>query len=126
MKTALVRTDDPAKKTFRLHITGPVEKLFDVSEQAVHLNGKVDEKIAEMVTVRPVEKFGFRILSGDVKKGKNIDVDFLKDVPVKSAWKISIRNTAGQAGRYYDVITLKTDAALLPKLRIRVFGNIQE
>ena len=126
MKTALVRTDDPDKNTFRLHITGPVEKVFDVSEQAVHLDGKVGEKIVENVTVRPVEKFESRILSGDVKNGNNLDVKFLKDEPVRSAWKISIRNTADGAGRYYDVITLKTDSTLVPKLKIRVFGNIQE
>ena len=126
MKTALVRTDDPANETFRLHMEGPVERIFDVSEQAVHLDGKIGEKIAEVVTVRPVEKFGHRILSGTVKKGENMDVDFLKDDPAESAWRISIRNTAQQAGRYYDVITLKTDSDLKPELKIRVFGNIQD
>jgi len=126
LKTVLVRTDDPDAQTFRLHVKGFVQNLFDVSEQAVHLDGKVGEKIVEVVTVKPVEKFGFRILSGTVKKGENLDVDFLKDDPVASAWKISIRNKARQAGRYYDVITLKTDSDLKPELKIRVFGNIQE
>ena len=126
LKTALVRTDDPASKTFRLHIEGPVEKLFEVSDQAVHLDGKIGQKIAEVVTVRPVEKFGHRILSGTVKKGENMEVAFLKDDPSESAWKISIRNTAQQAGRYYDVITLKTDSDLKPELKIRVFGHIRD
>lgn len=126
MKTVLVRTDDPANKTFRLHIKGTVKQLFDVSEQVVHLAGKVGEKIGETVTIRPEEQFGFRILSGGVQKGKYLDVAFLQDQPVKSAWKITIRNTARQAGRYYDVITLKTDSPLKPELKIRVFGNIRD
>lgn len=126
MKTALVRTDDPANKTFRLHIKGSVEQLFDVSEQAVHLTGKVGENIVEAVTIRPEEQFGFRILSGEVKKGNNLDVAFLQDQPVESAWKITIRNKARQAGRYYDVITLKTNSSLKPELKIRVFGNIRD
>ncbi len=97
-----------------------------MSNHTVHLDGEAGEDITETVTVKPVEKFGFRILSGSVKKGDNLDVGFSQGETRGSAWKVTVKNRAQQAGRYYDIIYLKTDSKLKPEVKIRVFGHIKD
>lgn len=130
-KTITVQTNDPVNSEVALHIRGKVEKVADISSESVHLNGAPDEDISTIVTISPSEKYDFNILSCKVSNGENISVDFKKktsenDVSERSEWEIHIKNIRKTSGRYYEAIYLATDFKILPKLTIRVFGNIKQ
>ena len=130
-KAITVQTNDPVNREATLYIRGKVEKIADISSESVHLNGAPDEDISTIITIIPSEKYNFNILSCKVSNGENISVDFKKqtsenDMPEKPGWEIHIKNIRKTPGRYYEAIYLATDFKLIPKLTIRVFGNIRQ
>jgi hypothetical protein len=92
--------------------------------------GAPNEDLSKIVTITPLEKYNFKILSTRVSSGDNIEVELKikqteKDVSEKTVWEVHIKNIRKTPGRYYETIHLTTDFKLMPELTIRVFGNIK-
>ena len=48
-----------------------------------------------------------------------------KEIP-GTEYQLIVENIRREAGRYNDMIVLKTDSKLKPELEVRVYGNIVE
>ena len=113
-----------------LRIRGNIEKIVDISSETLRLAGDPDEDLSKIVTIIPSEKYNFKILSARVSNGDNIDVELKtklaeNETSEKPVWEIHIKNIRKTPGRYYETIYLATDSRIMPKLTIRVFGNIK-
>ncbi|MBI9088506.1 MAG: hypothetical protein JEZ12_04770 [Desulfobacterium sp.] len=105
-------------------MSGQVEKIATVTPKVVHLVGTPGEIIQSIVTIVPAEKYDFSIKDGSFDAGKNIDIELKQTKDKKKSWELVVTNTKKVVGRYYEVITLKTDSVFQPEMKIRVFGNI--
>lgn len=101
-----------------------MEKIVNITPGVVRLTGSAQDEIKSTVTVVPVEKYEFSITGREVQTGKNINVDLKQLDGEKKSWQLLVVNKRKIIGRYFDVITLKTDSDIQPLLKIRVFGNI--
>ncbi len=125
-KKIKVHTNDINNKIAIINITGKVEKIAIIKPDIIRLSGSLKDDINIIATVIPVEKYDFSVIEKQVKKGENILVDLNKLPSKEKGWEIKVTNTRKTIGRYYDVIILKTDSTIQPKIKINVFGNISE
>ncbi len=125
-KSITVYTNDSHKKAMILKIKGPVETVVQVSPRVVRLTGKVSEKIETTVKITPEPKYPLAILSLKAKEGKNIAAGMNSSSAQTGSWDIVVRNIKTKPGRYFDMLTLKTDSTIQPEIKINVFGNITE
>ena len=112
-------------KIFVLKMSGNVEKIATVDPQVVHFVGSPEDTLQTIVNIVPEEKYAFSIKNEPLPKMKNIEVGLKPLNNGKKFWEIIVTNTRKTVGRYYEVITLKTDSPFQPELKIRVFGNLQ-
>ena len=119
-KVIQVKTDDPGKKKFNLVVTGPVEKIVDISPGSVFLNGNPGDTLEAVVNITPYEKYPFSILGIETRGNAGIKPVLVAPVEEKKTWKVKIKCTSDKAQNLYDVLTLKTDSPYKPKLIIRV------
>ena len=122
-KTIQVKTDDPEKAKFNLIVTGPVEKVVDISPSIVRMTGEPGKTLEALVTITPAEKYNFSILGMEQKVNSKIKAELIKAEPGKNSWQIKIESTSEKTDNLYDVLTLKTDSKYKPKLTIRVYAN---
>ena len=105
-------------------ITGPIEKFANITPRFVRFKGSGDELLQNKVIITPTKKHDFSIIEFQVQNGKNIKVDFKNIPPGKKGWEIIVTNKRKDTGRYFDIITLKTDNPLKNELKIRIYGDI--
>ena len=89
------------------------------------MNGPADAPIKATATIIPESKFSFQIIEAKAKFGKDIHFNLQevkKTRPIK--YLLTIENKKKEAGRYYDVVYLKTDSKLKPQINVNVFGRI--
>ena len=122
-KTIQVRTDDPKNAKFNLIITGQVTKIIDVSPSTVSLNGKPGDVLKAEVEIRPVGDHFFKLLELTTRFNKGVSARIVKPTDAKSPWTVKIQSRSDKATDLYEVITVKTDSPLKPKLTIRVFAT---
>ncbi|MBW1821515.1 MAG: hypothetical protein JRI92_07085 [Deltaproteobacteria bacterium] len=124
-KSIRVETNDPNNKNFNLKITGDVEKFVTISPSRLRLSGESGASIKGSVKIIPEKKYPFKILSVSAKNGKDIHQE-LKEAEHKEGkgYLLTVENIKKDAGRYFDVITLKTDSKIKPEIQISVYGNI--
>jgi hypothetical protein len=124
-KSIRVETNDPNNKNFNLKITGDVEKFVTISPSRLRLSGESGASIKGSVKIIPEKKYPFKILSVSAKNGKDIHQE-LKEAEHKEGkgYLLTVENIKKDAGRYFDVITLKTDSKIRPEIQISVYGNI--
>ncbi|GAB6144307.1 hypothetical protein [Desulfocicer niacini] len=103
-----------------------MEKTVEIEPNVVRLMGKAQAELKAVVKVVPMEKYPFTIKDIFVKNEKNLEVVLTAPGQDKLAWEITVTNKKNRPGRYFDMITLVTDSALQPEIRINVFGNILE
>jgi len=121
-KKILVKTDDPAKRQFYLVITGKVTRIVDVQPSVVSLSGAPGESLEAMVSITPAENYDLKILKMDLKFNTNIKAELLPPEQGKREWRIKINSFSDKADDFYDIITLKTDNPLKPRLKVRVYA----
>ncbi len=121
-KNILVKTNDPDKKKFNLTVTGPVEKVVDISPRSVYLNGNPGDTLDAVVNITPAEKYPFSILEMKQKINTRIKAQLIELNGDKKSWQVKIKSTSDTAGDLYDVLTLKTDSPYKPNLTIRVYA----
>ena len=77
------------------------------------------------VNIIPEKEYLFKILKVAAKTEKFIDFELKetsKDTDI--SYMLTVKNKKDGPGRYYDVLTLKTDSKIQPEIDIRVHGNI--
>ncbi len=121
-KKILVKTDDPANAQFHLTITGKVDRIVEIKPSVVSLSGVPGESMESMVTIIPAENHDFNIIEMVQKFNTNIKAQLLAPEQGKREWRIRINSFSDKADDFYDIITLKTDSPLKPKLTVRVYA----
>jgi hypothetical protein len=126
-KKVTVYTNDPRKPIISLRIKGSVETVARITPQNLKLYGTAGSSLVAKATIVPDKKYPFKILEAKAQNGKNIDYR-LEEVREADqlAYVLTVENRREEKGRYFDIIYLKTDSKIMPKLRINVYGNLQE
>lgn len=119
-----MRTNGENSEILVLKMGGKVEKIATVTPKVVHLMGSPEDTIQAIVTIVPAEKYDFSIMDKPLEPGKNIDVELKQAKGKKHSWELVVTNLRKVVGRYYEVVTLKTDSVFQPEIKIRVFGNV--
>jgi len=122
-KVILVKTDDPGKRKFNLVVTGPVEKVVEISPVLSNLNGNPGDTLESIVTITPSEKYKFSVLGMEQKFNSKIKAQLIEPKPDEKFWQIKIKATSDKVDNFYDVLVLKTDSKYRPTLTIRVYAN---
>jgi hypothetical protein len=121
-KRILVKTDDPEKKKFYLTITGQVSAIVDIKPGVVSLSGAPGETLEAVVTITPSKEHDLKILEISQKFNANIKAELVAPENGQRQWKVKVRAFSDKADDFYDILTLKTDNPLKPKLKIRVYA----
>jgi hypothetical protein len=124
-KTIVVTTNDPAAPQVTLTVAVKVEAFATIRPRLVKLTGPEGLPISQTVEILPSDKYGFKVLEINAKKGEHIVVD-LKEATIagRTAYSLTVKNLKPDKGRYFDTILLKTDHPLRPVIEIGVFGII--
>jgi len=87
----------------------------------------VGEEIKRSIIITANEKYPFKIVDTRARDGKDIRYE-LKEVKKSGGKKylLYLENLKKQAGRYYDIVYLKTNKRDLPEIIIRVQGIIAD
>ena len=126
-KSAEVFTNDQQRPRLSLTISGDVEKFVTIKPRQVNLRGTEGDSIKGSVTIVPEKKYPFKIISSRAKNGKLIKFDVKeKQGPDGIQYVLNVENLKTDAGRYFDIITLKTDSKFKSELNVRVYGNLRE
>jgi hypothetical protein len=81
--------------------------------------------IIRTVTVSPDSKYPFKVLETKSKNGTDIQARIEgKQENNATLYIITVENLKKDPGRYYDVITLKTNSPIKPELQLSVYGQI--
>ena len=126
-KRIVIQTNDPQKQSLTLVVKGSVKKFVTIRPKRVQLTGASDEEIRQTVAIIPEKEYPFNIIETTAKQGDDIKFALEeKQGDTGTEYQLTVENTRRQAGRYYDIIVLKTDNELKPELQVRVYGNIIE
>ncbi len=127
-KHATIYTNDTRRRQLGLVVTGFVERVYTLSPQRLLLKGYTDETIAEKISIKPVQKYAFKILEAKAQRGDNIKVALaeIKAGQGAQAYEITVANLKKEKGRYVDTVELKTDSKLRPEIKIFVRGDISQ
>lgn len=126
-KPITVTTNDPEKLTIGLTIKGVVETFADLSKDKVTLRGKPGDKLSEVITITPKEKYPFKILEVTSAYGQHMTTKLeTEKKDGKTIYKLTVINLKKDAGRYFDRISLKTDSEAQKFIAIGVYGLIEE
>jgi hypothetical protein len=122
-----VYTDDPQKKVSKLAISGKVNRFVNINPRYARLFGAPDKEIAVDITITPESGYPFKITEVKARNGQNIAFELKPNSdPAKTGYVLSVKNLKKEKGRYSDVIYLKTDSAIKPRLQISVYGQIRD
>jgi len=122
-----VETSAAKQPNVSIEISGNVEKFANITPDKLFLSGNAGEPIIGTVTVSPDPKYPFRILETKSKNGTDIQSRVEeKQENNATTYVITVENLKKDAGRYFDVITLKTDSPVKPELQFSVIGQVLE
>ena len=127
-KHATIYTNDTRRRQLGLVVTGFVERVYTISPRRLVLKGFADEAISKKISIKPVEKYAFKILEAKAQRGENIKVALaeVKAGPSVKEYEITVANLKKEKGRYVDTVELKTDSKLRPQIKIFVRGDINQ
>ncbi len=121
-----IHTNDPAYRIFTISMSGEVRPIARLTPEIVSLRGKPGEKISAQVKIVPAAVSDFDIASAQAKVGKDIDFTIeKKGTPPDNYFLLTVNNIKQGAGRYFDIIVLKTDTIPERDIRVRVSGHLQ-
>ncbi|WP_041273309.1 hypothetical protein [Desulforapulum autotrophicum] len=123
VKQVRVHTDQKGKPLV-LKMSGNVEKIVMVDPNVVHFVGSPEDTLETTVNIVPLKKYDFSLKDQPLAGMKNVAAVLKSSGSGKKSWQLVVTNTRKTVGRYYEVITLKTDSLFQPELKIRVFGNL--
>ncbi|MDY0220858.1 MAG: hypothetical protein RBR67_06960 [Desulfobacterium sp.] len=114
------QTGDP----LTLKVSANVEKIATVTPEVVHFVGDPGKTLETTVHILPSDRYAFSLKDQVIPAMKNVEAVLRLSNTREKAWDLVVTNTRKITGRYYEVITLVTDSAAQPELKIRVFGNL--
>lgn len=108
-------------------VKGYVKNFATIRPKRIQLTGAIDEEISQTVAIIPEKEYPFNIIETTAQQGNDIKLTLEeKQGDAGIEYQLTVENIRRQVGRYYDIITLKTDNELKPELQVRVYGNIIE
>ena len=107
-------------------MTGKVEAVVTIFPKNVSLKGAPGQTLKATVTISPSQNYPFSILEMTQRFEDKIKAKLVQPTSADSNWQIQITSTSEKTDDVYDVITLKTDSKLKPKLVIRVYAVYSE
>lgn len=111
----------------RLAVAGYVEKFANIAPRNIRLRGYVGRTIKAVVKIVPEKKYPFKIIGSGSINPKNIRFTLQEAKrPEGVGYILIVENMKKEKGRYYDMISLKTDSKIKPLIKINVYGNIIE
>jgi hypothetical protein len=120
-----VTTNDPAKPTLSLTITGQVAKLVTIRPKRIRFSGPAGKPLSTSVKIIPEKKYAFKIVEAKAKNGEHITVSIKEEKRSEgTGYVLTVQNLKKDKGSYVDMILLKTTSELRPTIQIRVFGKI--
>jgi len=124
-KKITVLTSDKNNRQVRLTVAGHVEKFATISPKKVRLRGYAGETLTVAVKIIPEKKYPFKIIGSGAINQKNIRfrIEEAKRSQ-ETSYILTVANLKKETGRYYDMISLKTDSQIKPVIKINVYGNI--
>lgn len=127
-KSITVESDDPAAKSVKLSIAGPVDLFATVTPRVVRFNGNAGESMKTTVTIVPEAKYPFDIKKVRAHRGEFIKYDLEKSVSDdgKGHFTLTVENTKNEAGAYYDVIIMETDSEIQPEMKLNVMARLMD
>lgn len=126
-KSITVETSDAKQPNVTIEIAGNVEKFANITPNKLILRGNAGEPIIGSVTVSPDPKYPFKILETKSKNGTDIQARIEeKHENNVTAYIVTVENLKKEPGRYYDVITLKTNSPVKPEIQLSVYGQVLE
>lgn len=123
-KSITVYTNDPVSPVFTLSISGNVDAFVEIQPANALLQGKADDPISADVRIVPKADYPFRVVKTTAKIGENIRFHLDAD-DEKGPFTLHVENLQKTAGRYMDLIVLKTDSKVHPEIKVHVIGRIQ-
>ena len=123
----MVETSAAKQPNVSVEITGNVEKFASITPNKLILRGNAGEPIIGSVTISPDPKYPFKILETKAKNGNDIQARTEeKQENNTTSFIVTVENLKKDPGRYYDVITLKTNSPVKPEIQLGVYGQILE
>lgn len=108
-------------------MSGSVERFVTISPAYVRLFGKSGEPISARVSIIQEKKYPFRILGPNENSRGNVHYRISEiETPGETGYLVTFENLKKSKGRYFDIVTLKTDSILRPEIKITVHGYITE
>jgi hypothetical protein len=123
-KSAVVYSNDPDQPQTTLLIAGRVITSVAVDPPAVLLEGVVSEDIRQTVTIRSNEPQALTLRPIQGTDAGKIAYELLT-IEDGRVYQLVIRNISKQRDRYAGLITLKTNYAHKPELKIGYMGAIK-
>jgi len=123
----MVTTNDKKNLRVRLAVAGYVEKFVNIAPRIIRLRGYVGRTIKAVVKIVPEKKYPFKIIGSGSINPKNIRFTLQEAKhPGRTGYILIVENLKKEKGRYYDMISLKTDSKIKPLIKINIYGNIIE
>jgi hypothetical protein len=122
-----VETNAAKQPNVSIEIAGNVEVFANITPNKLILRGNAGEPIIGTVTITPDSKYPFKVLETKPKNGTDIQARIdEKQENDTTKYIITVENLKKDPGRYYDVVTLKTNSPVKPEIQISVYGQILE
>lgn len=121
----MVETSAAIQPNVSVEITGNVEKFANITPNKLILRGNAGDPIIGLVTISPDPKYPFKIVDTKTKNGTDIQARTEeKQENNTTSFIVTVENLKKNPGRYYDVVTLKTNSPVKPELQVGVYGQI--
>jgi hypothetical protein len=125
-KSIHVDTNDPKHADIELKISGDIKTFAEIIPKSVYLNGKLGEKLVQVVKIIPETPKPFKILKVNALSGRDISYTLQEiENSGKKFYELTIENTKQIPGRYFDTISIVTDINDQAPLSIYVRGSIK-
>lgn len=120
----MIYTNDPIQPRIELAISGHVEHFARIQPPVIRLSGTPGAPVQVEAAVIPNERFPFKITGVEANDDKSLSVKVIEPAgPERPHYRILVTNQRTIAGRFFDVITLRTDSSIRPQLQIGVASD---
>ncbi|MBN2420590.1 MAG: hypothetical protein JXL81_14460 [Deltaproteobacteria bacterium] len=123
----VIKTNSEINPEIEVGVNGWIKapQIAEISPEAVILIGNVGESLKGIVTIKPSERYPFKILETKADNGKFIRF-ILKEIveSQKIKYLLTIENKKEEEGFYNDTIRLKTSSDIQDEIQIRVSVRI--
>jgi len=122
----LIHTNDPAQPRIELSISGHVEHFARIQPSVIRLSGAAGAPVQVEAAVIPNERFPFKITGVEANDDESLSVSVIEPAASERPYyRILVTNQRTSAGRFFDVITLRTDSSIQPQLQIGVASDFK-